>query len=80
MADDPDIIDLAAIRRARARRPATTYTSEDEALGALRCALDVVAEACAALDGYIPQTTAADWAALVEEGVRNRMSRSGGAA
>lgn len=80
MADDPHIIDFAAVRSARRVPPTSAFRSEEEALAALGGALDTLVTACRTLDHYTPSTTVDDWAGLLSDGFRHRMNRSGGAA
>ncbi|UQV19652.1 hypothetical protein MU852_07945 [Brevundimonas albigilva] len=81
MADDPRIINLAAVRTARTAPPTHTFSSEEEAAAAVRAALDTLAAACTTINLFTPFTTVDDWAGLISDGFRNRMaSRIGGAA
>ena len=71
-----EIIDLADARRPRQRspEPRTHFATGEEALAAMRSALDTLTDACLAAGDYWP-TSPDEWAGIAKAGLRTRLQR-----
>lgn len=71
-----EVIDLGAVLRGRAAPPPAAYSNPDEALSAMRAALDTLAKACADLDRS-SYGVGGPWADIAKKGLDHRLQWAG---